>query len=101
MRPSYAMDKETTRVVQSRALGKSDTLALGINGVIGSGIFFLPSVGHKLLGPAAVLSTLLAGVLAWMIAGAFGSVAKGTRRGGAIFIPGTISVIGPASLLTG
>ncbi|MEC8051178.1 MAG: APC family permease [Myxococcota bacterium] len=80
------MDKETTRVVQSRALGKSDTLALGINGVIGSGIFFLPSVGHKLLGPAAILSTLLAGVLAWMIASAFGSVAKGYSKNGGAYL---------------
>ena len=86
MRPSYAMDKETKRVVQGHSLGKSDTLALGINGVIGSGIFFLPSVGHKLLGPAAILSTLLAGVLAWMIASAFGSVAKGYSKNGGAYL---------------
>ena len=86
MRPLYAMDKETKRAVQGRALGRGDTLALGVNGVIGSGIFFLPSVGHKLLGPAAILSTLLAGVLAWMIASAFGSVAKGYEKNGGAYL---------------
>ena len=79
------MDKEKTSV-QGRALGRSDTLALGVNGVIGSGIFFLPSVGHKLLGPAAILSTLLAGVLAWMIASAFGAVAKGYEKNGGAYL---------------
>jgi len=67
-------------------IGTFDTFALGINGVIGSGIFFLPSIGDKLLGPAAVLATLLAGVLAWMIASAFGDVSVFYRRNGGAYI---------------
>ena len=67
-------------------IGHFDTFALGVNGVIGSGIFFLPSVGDKLLGPAAIFSTLLAGVLAWMIAGAFGVVASDYRRNGGAYV---------------
>lgn len=67
-----------------RRIGQWDTLALGVNGVIGSGIFFLPSVGDKLLGPAALIATFVAGVLAWLIASSFGSVsAQYTRNGGA------------------
>ena len=86
MRPLYPMDKETKQAHQGHSLGRGDTLALGVNGVIGSGIFFLPSVGHKLLGPAAILSTLLAGVLAWMIASAFGAVAKGYEKNGGAYL---------------
>ena len=72
---------KTKQAHQGHSLGRGDTPALGVNGVIGSGIFFLPSVGHKLLGPAAILSTLLAGVLAWMIGvSAFGAVAKGYEK---------------------
>ena len=96
------MDSEQERTPSSRALGKSRYARLGINGVIGSGIFFLPSVGHKLFGPAAILSTLIAGLLAWMIASAFGSSPEAMRKVvGPISIPGTISVIGRASLSDG
>lgn len=42
--------------------------ALGINGVIGSGIFLLPGVAVGMMGPASILSFAFAGFLCFMIA---------------------------------
>jgi len=51
-----------------RGLGAFDVVALGLNGVIGTGIFLLPGDAAAAAGPAAMLATLLAGALCFAIA---------------------------------
>ena len=60
----------------NRSLGRLDMVALGINGVVGSGIFFLPSRGDELMGPAALFATAGAGLLCLLIALCFAEVAS-------------------------
>mgnify|MGYP001473632637 CR=1 FL=1 len=77
---------QTNSKAQSRLIGSRDVFALGLNGVVGSGIFFLPSVGDKLLGPAAVVATIIAGLLAWLIASAFSVVSSDYQRNGGAYV---------------
>ena len=51
-----------------RSLTLFDVVALGINGVIGSGIFLLPGIVAEAMGPAAMLVTVFAGILCFLIA---------------------------------
>ncbi len=64
-----------------RTLSLTDVVALGINGVIGTGIFLLPGKAHGLMGPASILTLLFAALLSLLIALCFaevGSKFKGT-----------------------
>jgi len=65
---------------QKTGLKRSITLfaviALGINGIIGQGIFLLPGKAADLLGPASLLSLAFAGVLSFLIALCFAEVAS-------------------------
>ena len=47
-----------------RSLGLATVVSLGINGVIGQGIFLLPGKAAGMMGPAAGVALLLGGVLA-------------------------------------
>ena len=51
-------------------------IALGINGIIGQGIFLLPGKAAALLGPASLLSLAFAGLLSFLIALCFAEVAR-------------------------
>lgn len=51
-----------------RSLGFFDVAALGLNGVIGSGIFLLPGIAVAMLGPASILCFIFAAVLCVLIA---------------------------------
>lgn len=51
-----------------RVLSGFDIVALGLNGVIGSGIFLLPGAAAALLGPAALVAFALAGLSCLLIA---------------------------------
>lgn len=57
-----------------RSLSLIDVVALGLNGVIGSGIFFLPGLAAGLIGPASILTMGFAAVLAFLIALCFAEV---------------------------
>jgi amino acid transporter len=63
-----------------RSLSLIDVVALGLNGVIGSGIFFLPGLAAGFMGPASVLTMGFAAVLAFLIALCFAEV--GSRYSG-------------------
>lgn len=58
-----------------RSLGLATVVSLGINGVIGQGIFLLPGKAAGMMGPAAGLALLLGGVLCFLIALCFAEVA--------------------------
>ena len=57
-----------------RSLSLIDVVALGLNGVIGTGIFFLPGLAAGLMGPASILTMGFAAVLAFLIALCFAEV---------------------------
>lgn len=69
-----------------RGLGRWDVLALGINCVVGSGIFLLPGLAAARLGPAAVLAFALAGVLACLVALCFAEAASRFRGSGGAYL---------------
>jgi basic amino acid/polyamine antiporter, APA family len=69
-----------------RALGREDVLALGVNCVVGSGIFLLPGLAAARLGPAAVLAFLAAGLLACLVALCFAEAASRFRRSGGAYL---------------
>ncbi|MHC4092726.1 MAG: APC family permease, partial [Planctomycetota bacterium] len=51
-----------------RSLSVVDVAALGLNGVIGSGIFLLPGEAAGMMGPASILPFVFAGFLCFLIA---------------------------------
>ncbi len=51
-----------------RRLGLVDLLALGVNAVVGAGVFLMPGLLAEKLGPAAVVATLAAGLCAFVLA---------------------------------
>ena len=52
-----------TKTTLQRSLTLFDVIALGINGVIGSGIFLLPGLMAEKIGPATLLVVLFGGFL--------------------------------------
>ena len=58
-----------------RSLGLATVVSLGINGVIGQGIFLLPGKAAGMMGPSAGAALLLGGVLCFLIALCFAEVA--------------------------
>lgn len=67
-----------------RSLSLIDVVALGLNGVIGTGIFFLPGLAAGLMGPASILTMGFAALLAFLIALCFAEVGSHfTGTGGA------------------
>ncbi len=67
-----------------RSLSLLDVVALGINGVIGQGIFLLPGIAAAKLGPASMLAIIAAGGLSFLIALCFAEVgSRFTATGGA------------------
>lgn len=72
---------ERPSVTLQRALGRWDLTALGVNQVIGSGIFLLPSVVTAEVGAWSVLAFVLAGLASMLVALCFaeaGSRFEGT-----------------------
>lgn len=59
-----------------RSLGLATVVSLGINGVIGQGIFLLPGKAAGMMGPSAGVALLLGGVLCFLIALCFAEVAS-------------------------
>lgn len=68
--------------VRRRRLTVLDCVGLGINGVIGSGIFFLPAAVFRRAGGLAPLSWLLVGGLFFLVGLCFAEAASYTERSG-------------------
>ena len=62
-----------------RTLGRWDLVAIGVNQVIGSGIFLLPSLVTAQVGAWAVLAFGLAGVASLLVALCFAEVGSHER----------------------
>lgn len=61
-------------------------VALGINGVIGTGIFMLPGIAAAMMGPASMLTLLFAGLLSFLIALCFAEVGSQFRGTGGAYL---------------
>ena len=69
-----------------RSLSLTDVVALGINGVVGQGIFLLPGLAALRLGPASILAVAFAGMLCFMLALCFAEVGSRFRSTGGAYI---------------
>ncbi|MFT7626132.1 MAG: amino acid transporter [Myxococcota bacterium] len=69
-----------------RTLTLPDVVALGINGVVGQGIFLLPGLAAASLGPASIAALALAGVLCFLIALCFAEVGSRFSSTGGAYI---------------
>ncbi|MBT8492686.1 MAG: APC family permease [Deltaproteobacteria bacterium] len=69
-----------------RSLTLLDVVALGVNGVIGTGIFLLPGKWVAFLGPAALLALVFAAVLSFVIALCFAEVSSYFRGTGGAYL---------------
>jgi amino acid transporter len=63
-----------------RSLGLVDVVAIGLNGVIGTGIFFLPGMVAGMMGPASVITFLISAFLCTLLVLCFAEV--GSRFSG-------------------
>lgn len=68
-----------------RSLSLVDVVGLGVNAVIGQGIFLLPGLAAAALGPASVVALLLAALLAFMIALCFAEVGSRFKTTGGAY----------------
>ena len=69
-----------------RSLSLLAVVALGINGVIGQGIFLLPGKAFAALGPASLLALIFGGFLCFLIALCFAEVASYFDETGGAYI---------------
>jgi len=69
-----------------RSLSIFDVIALGINGVIGSGIFLLPGKAAAMMGPASILTLLFAAFLSFLIALCFAEVGSRFQGTGGAYL---------------
>lgn len=69
-----------------RSLTFTAVVALGINGVIGQGIFLLPGHAMDKMGPASIVGLLIGAVLSFMIALCFAEVGSRFRATGGAYI---------------
>jgi amino acid transporter len=65
---------DTRRTGLKRSLGLATVVSLGINGVIGQGIFLLPGKAAAQMGPSAILALMMGGLLCFLIALCFAEV---------------------------
>ena len=69
-----------------RSLGLGAVVALGINGVIGQGIFLLPGKAAGLMGPSAFVALILGGILCFLIALCFAEVGSRFQGTGGAYL---------------
>ena len=83
MTPSTTPASSTANV---RRLSQLDVIGLGVNCVIGSGVFLLPGLAAENLGPASVVAVLAAGALAGLIALCFAEASSRFNASGGAFV---------------
>lgn len=78
--------KESQTSQLKRNLTLAAVVSLGINGVIGQGIFLTPGKAAAAMGPSAILALLLAGLLCFLIALCFAEVGSRFRETGGAYL---------------
>ena len=69
-----------------RSLRFVDVVALGINGIIGQGIFLLPGLAAAKMGPSSMAAIVVAGVLSFLIALCFAEAGSRFSSPGGAYI---------------
>ena len=69
-----------------RNLSLRDVIALGINGVVGQGIFLLPGMAAAMMGPACLVAIVAAGVLCLLMALCFAEVGSRYQSTGGAYV---------------
>ena len=69
-----------------RSLSLLDVSALGINGIIGQGIFLLPGIAALQMGPASLVCIGIAGLLSLLIALCFAEVGSQFKATGGAYV---------------
>lgn len=70
----------------AKRLSRFDLLCLGVNAIVGSGIYLLPGYLAQLLGPASLLAFALCGVVSLLIALCFAELAGRFDRSGGPYL---------------
>ena len=78
---------QVPRAALTRALGRWDLTAIGVNQVIGGAIFLLPADVARLVGPWGPLAFMAVGLLSLLIALCFAEVSSRFDRTGGPFLP--------------
>lgn len=68
-----------------RELGFRSMIFLAINSIIGTGLFFLPSVGARYAGPASIISWILIGMVAILMSFVFAELVSMYPGAGGVF----------------
>jgi APA family basic amino acid/polyamine antiporter len=69
-----------------RSLGLATVVALGLNGVIGSGVFFMPGLGAGMMGPSVLIALLLGGLICFLISLCFAEVGGRFQSTGGAYV---------------
>jgi len=70
----------------SKGLSVFDTLCLGVNAIIGSGIFLFPGLLARETGPASILALLVCGILLISVALCYAELGSIYRRNGGSYV---------------
>ena len=68
-----------------KEVGFKSMVFLAINSIIGSGLFFLPSIGAKYAGPASIISWILIGIVAICMSFIFAELVSMYPKAGGVF----------------
>lgn len=77
---------EENTLLAKEKIGFASIFLLGINGIIGSGIFLLPNQMYAKIGPASVVIILLASLLVFVIALCYAELASKFTENGAAWV---------------
>ena len=80
------MDQNSANLQLKRSLGLATVVSLGLNGVIGSGVFFMPGSGAEKMGPAVLLALVIGGLLCFLISLCFAEVGGRFRSTGGAYL---------------
>ena len=69
----------------AKELGLKEALAIGVGTMVGAGIFVLPRFAIEMVGPGAILTYILAGVICIITASSLAEIATGMPRSGGIY----------------
>ncbi|MFN2364631.1 MAG: APC family permease, partial [Halarsenatibacteraceae bacterium] len=69
----------------AKELGLKEALAIGVGTMVGAGIFVLPRFAIEMVGPGAILTYILAGVICIITASSLAEIATGMPKSGGIY----------------
>jgi amino acid transporter len=86
MSQSASTPQLSTQSTPQRSLSLFDVIALGINGVVGQGIFFVPAVAILASGPLAIVALIIGAVLCLLISLCFAEVGSRFQGTGGAYL---------------